>query len=81
MTRVTINSDLSAKLSSYLSPVELCDESGRKVGTFQPALSPEELKRILAERPYSEEELKRRRQVRTGRPLADILKDLQELGQ
>lgn len=77
MTRLTINSDLSAKLGSYLSPVELCDESGRTLGTFQPALSPEEVKRILAERPYSEEELKRRRESRTGRPLADILRDLQ----
>jgi hypothetical protein len=76
MTRVTVDSDTSAKLSSFFVPVELCDDSGRTLGYFQPVLPPAESRRLLAECPFSEAELRRRQQVRTGRPLAEILEDL-----
>ena len=76
MTRLTLDPGTSAKLSAYFVPVELYDESGRILGYFQPALPPAQTEQVLAERPFSETELRRRQQVRTGRPLADILKDL-----
>lgn len=79
MTRVTIDRDMSAKLNGVYDSVELCDESGRTLGYFQPAaLSPAQTRRLMAECPFSDEELKRRREVRTGRPLADILEDLRK---
>ncbi len=76
MTRVTVDSDTSAKLSEFFTPVELCDYSGRVLGYFQPVLPAAETAQILAECPLSEAELRRRQQVRVGRPLADILEDL-----
>jgi hypothetical protein len=48
VTRVTIDSDTSAKLSAFFVPVELCDDSGRTLGYFQPVLSPAETQEVLA---------------------------------
>jgi hypothetical protein len=77
MTRVTLDSETSTKLGSSSGPVELCDGSGRLLGYFQPVLSQSENEQLLAECPFTEEELQRRRGVRTGRPLAEILAGLQ----
>ena len=76
MTRVTVDADVSAKLGGFSGPVELCDRSGRVLGYYQPVLSPSETRRILAECPYSGDELHRLQQVRTGRPLLEILQEL-----
>jgi hypothetical protein len=71
-----VDSDTSAKLSAFFVPIELCDDSGRILGYFQPILPQSESQRLLADCPFSETELRRRQQVRTGRPLADIFEDL-----
>jgi|HubBroStandDraft_6_1064221.scaffolds.fasta_scaffold1846873_2 hypothetical protein len=42
MTRVTVDSDTSAKLSAFFVPVELYDDSGRILGYFQPIVPPSE---------------------------------------
>ncbi len=76
MTRVTVDSTTSAQLSGYVGSVELCDDAGHTLGYFQPVLPAAQAERILAECPLSETELRRRRQVRTGRPLTEILGDL-----
>jgi len=76
MTRVTVDSTVSAQLSAYDGPVELCDNAGHTLGYFQPILPVAETERILGECPISDAELRRRRQVRAGRPLTEILQDL-----
>ncbi len=78
MTQVILDATTSAKLSSLQSPVVLCDETGRTLGYFQPTVPLSEMQRLIAQCPFSEDELSRRQQVRTGRPLADIVEDLKK---
>ena len=75
MVRVTIDETFRSKLGSLDSPLELCDESGRVVGHF----IPEQDRSIYegVECPISDEELERRLSEDTGRPLEDILQDLE----
>ena len=76
---ITINDPgLLAQLVAARSPVDVHGPNGEYVGTFQPPLGapPAGLKS-----PFSEEEMeRRRRENRTGRPLADILKDFETRG-
>jgi len=65
---------LSDKLRSTSEVVELTDEAGRVLGVYTPV-------RVHVpppgfQFPISDEELDRRNQVRTGRSLTDILRDL-----
>jgi hypothetical protein len=74
MTRVIVDAATRDKLQNTSDLVEVCDESGKTLGYFYQAMSTQT---PLAWRsPYSEEEIQRRRQEKSGRPLADILKDL-----
>lgn len=70
MTKITVDSELRSKLHNLDSLIELCDETGRTLGYFHPALTGP------LESPHSIEELERRRQNPTGRSLREILKDL-----
>ncbi len=65
---------LLAQLAAACDPVEVRGPDGEYIGTFQPPFGkpPPGLKI-----PFSDEELERRRQRRTGRPLKDILRDLE----
>ncbi len=76
MTHVTLDPALLARLQSLDRPVEFRDESGRTVGYFHPLPGPGQGSQEGIRSPFTDEELQRRRQQRTGRPLADILKDL-----
>ena len=58
MTRVPIDASLPAKLSELTEPVELCDESGKVVGRFEPAFDPSKWEIIGPE--LTDEELERR---------------------
>ena len=74
MSRVLMDATLSDKLRSTSEVVELTDEAGRVLGVYTPI-------RVHVpppgfQFPISDEELDRRNQVRTGRSLADILRDL-----
>lgn len=76
---VTItDQSLLAQLSGA-DRVELKDPSGRVIGTF----FPEGLGKLPpgVKSPFSDEEMARRRQnPKAGRPLADILRDLETRG-
>ena len=74
MPRLTVDPELQTKLTQSGEPVEIYDQSGRVIGYFEP-LPPGRLKELS---PFSDEELERRREQRTGRPLKDILKDLED---
>jgi hypothetical protein len=66
---------LLAQFAAARDPIEVRGPDGEYIGTFQPPLGvPPPGFKI----PISDEELeRRRRENRTGRPLADILKDLE----
>lgn len=74
MMRLTVPTDLQAELESVQETAELCDTSGRVVGYFIRSLYQ------LVDCPLSEEELQRRAGTRGGRPLKDILADLEKMG-
>jgi hypothetical protein len=72
MSKVILNALLQAELMSHSNgPVEVCDESGKTLGYFHPLVRPTET--LAVQSPFSLEELERRRQQRTGKPLAEIL--------
>ena len=72
MTQLILDASALAILPKLTESVEIVDDSGRSLGHFHPAPR-EEANRS----PFSREELEQRRLQRTGRPLADILRDLE----
>ena len=68
---------LLAQLAAVSGSVELRGPNGEYMGTFQP---PRGVPRPGSDIRISDEELERRRQERTGRPLKDILRDLEGRG-
>jgi len=74
MVKMVLDATMAAKLAGVGAPVEFCDASGQTIGFFNPLLSIEE---ALRQCPYSDEEIEQQRQQRTGRPLSDILRDLE----
>ncbi len=76
MTKVTIDHTMRDKLRNLSEPVELCDEEGRVLGYFTPVVDQSMYEGV--DSPISEEELQRRLNEDGGRPLADILRDLEE---
>ena len=77
MLDVTIGSDLARTLADAPRPVYVRDEQGRLLGIFRSELYQQLREEALAACPASEEELKRRAARWEGRPLADILEDLE----
>ena len=75
MVRVTVDQAFCAKLGGLDLPVELCDEQGRVVGHFIPEQNRSAYEGT--EPPISDEELERRFREESGRPLSDILHDLE----
>ena len=73
MTKVTLDAATLAKLKDLNELLEVCDESGRTLGYFHPVVPSESLKAMS---PFSDEEIEEFRQQRTGRPLSEILSDL-----
>lgn len=72
MTRVVINAQTLAQLHHLNQPLQFVDESGRPLGLFTPNVDPSLLKPQL-----DDAEIKRRLSQGGGRPLADILRDLE----
>jgi hypothetical protein len=68
---------LLAQLVAVRQSVEVLGPNGEYVGTFQPPLG---VPPPGFQVPFSDEELERRRRNRTGRPLKDILRDLEGRG-
>ena len=77
MTKITLDSATSAKLSGVDQHVELCDAAGRTLGYFVPVVDPSQY--VESPCPVSEEELDRREREGGGRTLAEILADLERL--
>ena len=76
MTSITLDQTIISQLTTGLDVVEVKDESGRVVGFFQPVFGPETIEGYDC--PVSQEEIDRRSREFTGRPLEDILFDLQK---
>jgi hypothetical protein len=74
MTKLFLDADTLAKLHNLAAPFEVCDESGRTLGYLHPVGSPT----TGVKSPFSDEEIERRRQQRTGKPLAEILDRLRK---
>jgi hypothetical protein len=76
MPRFLLDASLAENLRSASDVVEIVDEAGRVLGVYTPVLKhvpPPGFKF-----PISDEELKRRRQEKTGRSLNEILEDLKQ---
>ena len=73
MTRIALPDDAISKLRTATDAVEICTTSGDVVGIYSPK---QDLSEYDLECPTPLEELNRRSREETGRPLADILRDL-----
>ena len=73
MIRIIVDPATQSRLEDVQHVAEICDASGRVLGRFVPVLED-----LIPEPEISEEEL-RRREAEGGRPLADILADLEKL--
>lgn len=81
MVRITVDDGLEAKLADAKEPVEICTENGRLLGRFIPVgplfLTVEEARKLGCF-PLTDEELAEiQAQPWQGRPLAEILRDLE----
>jgi hypothetical protein len=76
MTKLVVDAAMQAKLNPLNGLLEICDEAGRTLGYFHPVLTQNHSGESSIQSPFTEEELERRRQQRTGRPLNEILKRL-----
>ncbi|MDY0167368.1 MAG: hypothetical protein RBS80_12540 [Thermoguttaceae bacterium] len=71
MNHITVDLPLTMRLHGLVEPVELVDETGRRLGHFVPAVSVD-----AAECPYSSEELEAMRREDGGRSFSEIWKSL-----
>lgn len=76
MSKITLDTDLRAKLNGLNEPMELCDESGSVVGHFLPVELYREMLFAWADSLVPPEEWERLRQEKGGRSLAEIWKSL-----
>lgn len=72
MTQILLDANLAQRLKAAANPLDLCDPDGEVVGHFTPVQKPK------IKVPFSEEEIKKSKQKTGGRPLADILADLEK---
>ncbi len=77
MAQITVDADLAAKLADILEPIIVCDGYGRPIGVFKSEAYRRLVDEALAACPVSEEELRRRKGRMQGRPLKEILADLE----
>jgi hypothetical protein len=72
MSFVIVPEQLTAKLEAADTPLQMCTKDGRVIGYFTPTKPA----KLNLDPGVSEEELDRREARGGGRPLADILRDL-----
>ncbi len=78
MDRITIDAALSEQLADAAREIPLYDGEGRLLGVFRSEAYRRQLEDAVASCPVSDEELQRRRaSTAPGRPLKDILADLE----
>lgn len=73
MTKVILDPCTRTQLHDLKEPLQFVDESGRLLGVFTPSVDP-----TLLEPRIDEQEIQRRLTLGGGRPLADILRDLEK---
>jgi hypothetical protein len=76
MSGMTLDAASSERLRSVNEPIELYDHRGLPLGTFTP-VAREDLQR-RSEVPYTDEEIRRLKDQKGGRTLAEILADLEK---
>jgi hypothetical protein len=76
ITRVTLDDVLRTKLLNLTQPLEFCDESGKVVGSFQPAVELAGYERCEPE--ISEEELRSREQSNEWYSTKEVLARLEQ---
>lgn len=74
MSRVLMDASLPDKLRAASDVIELMDEAGRVLGVYTPIRA--HVPPAGFQFPITNEELDRRNQVRTGRSLDEIVRDL-----
>ena len=75
MSIVITDQALVQQLTQAADTVQVCDRNGNLLGTFAPPYG--KLPHGVRS-PFTDEELERRRQEPDGRPLAEILRDLEK---
>lgn len=75
MTRVLLDRETLAKLHDIRERLELCDESGQILGYLTPVADGSQYRDLKP--PVGEDELRRREREAGGRPLKEILEDLE----
>ena len=78
MTRITVDPKMGTQLRQQHEQVEVCDETGRVLGVFLPFVDTSLYEGADPE--ISAEEIRRRIAEGGGRPLVDILADLERRG-
>jgi hypothetical protein len=73
MTKVTVDAETRVKLNHLNGLLEVCDEGGRTLGFFHPVMDTVGQGGPTSKSPFTREDLERRRQDHTGRPLTEIL--------
>ncbi len=76
MARITLDSEVCRKLDEVAETVEICDLEGRVIGFFLPDIGRPGVPPADLRVPLSDEEVERRRKVRSGRTLDEILRGL-----
>jgi hypothetical protein len=74
MHRVIVDEATSRQLGQAGSVTEICDADGNVIGIFRPRRVPQDL---LDSDEGPRDELIRQGRLRTGRPLADVIADLE----
>jgi hypothetical protein len=74
MSIIIVHDPLKKTLASADSPLEVCSSDGHLLGYFTPAKE----RRLKLDPGISNEEIERRFAAGGGRPLADILRDLEK---
>ncbi|HZT81882.1 MAG TPA: hypothetical protein VFA26_16775 [Gemmataceae bacterium] len=77
MSRITLDAELRARLNGLNEQMEICDETGKRVGVYLPAESYRDFLLALSKAHTSDEELERlSKEKGEGVPLAEIWKRL-----
>jgi len=79
MTKVVLDVGSLSILAGIRETALLCDESGRVIGYFEPLEPPTGKGADGTQSPFSEEEIERFREQRSGRSLQDVLAALERL--
>jgi hypothetical protein len=76
MTRLLLDYELAKRLLDSEEPLEFCDPAGTVVGTFFPKAHAALYRSVVV--PFTDAELDDAENELGGRPLADILADLEK---